>query len=71
MGYFPEQLQALADTLNRSDADVIISATPSDLSRLVDLDKPVVRVFYDYAEADSPGLGDLVDNFLRQRRLGG
>ena len=71
MGYFPAQLQALADTLNAADVDVVVSGTPSDLSRLIQLNKPLVRVFYDYAEADQPGLGDLVDNFLAQRGLGG
>ena len=71
MGYFPAQLQALADTLNASDADVVVSATPSDLSRLITLNKPLVRVFYDYGEAEQPGLGDLVDAFLAQQGLGG
>jgi predicted GTPase len=71
MGYFPAQLQALADTLNASDADVVVSATPSDLSRLITLNKPLVRVFYDYGEAEQPGLGELVDRFLCQQGLGG
>ncbi len=71
MGYFPEQLQALADTLNATEADVVVSATPSDLSRLISLNKPVVRVFYDYSEAEQPGLGEAVDTFLAQQGLGG
>jgi predicted GTPase len=71
MGYFPAQLQALADTLNAAEVDVVVSGTPSDLSHLIKLNKPLVRVFYDYAEAGQPGLGDEVDTFLAQRGLGG
>ncbi|WP_228024301.1 hypothetical protein [Synechocystis salina] len=71
MGYFPAQLQALADTLNAANVDVVVSGTPSDLGRLIQLNKPLVRIFYDYAEVDDPGLGDLVDDFLAQRNLGG
>jgi predicted GTPase len=71
MGYFPAQLQALADTLNAAEADVVVSGTPSDLSHLIEINKPLVRIFYDYAEAEQPGLGEVVDNFLSQRGLGG
>lgn len=71
MGYFPAQLQALSDTLNAAEADVVVSGTPSDLSHLVEINKPLVRVFYDYAEAEQPGLGEVVDKFLSQRGLGG
>ncbi|MGA1621170.1 MAG: cyclic 2,3-diphosphoglycerate synthase [Synechocystis sp.] len=69
MGYYPAQLQALADTLNASDAEVVVSATPSDLSRLITLNKPLVRVFYDYSEAEHPGLGEAVDHFLTRQDL--
>ncbi|WLT39655.1 hypothetical protein NON20_09450 [Synechocystis sp. B12] len=70
MGYFPVQLQALADTLNAAEVDVVVSGTPSDLGRLIPLNKPLVRVFYDYAEAEEPGLGKAVDLFLARRGLG-
>ncbi|AGF53403.1 sll0572 [Synechocystis sp. PCC 6803] len=70
MGYFPAQLQALADTLNAAEVDVVVSGTPSDLGRLIPLNKPLVRVFYDYAEAKEPGLGKALDLFLARRGLG-
>ncbi|UAJ72685.1 GTPase [Synechocystis sp. PCC 7339] len=71
MGYFPAQLKALADTLNAATVDVVVSGTPSDLGRLIALNKPLVRVFYDYAEAEEPGLGEVVDTFLAHWGLGG
>jgi len=71
LGYSPAQLEALAATINASDADVVVSATPCDLGALIDIDKPVVRAFYEFAEAGEPGLGSLVEAFLAERRLGG
>ncbi|WP_038530899.1 cyclic 2,3-diphosphoglycerate synthase [Synechocystis sp. PCC 6714] len=71
MGYFPAQLKALADTLNVAKVDAVVSGTPSDLGRLIELNKPLVRVFYDYAEAEEPGLGEIVDTFLAHWGLGG
>jgi predicted GTPase len=69
VGYHPAQLQALADTINASDAEVVVSATPCDLSALIRLDKPLVRTRYEFAEVGTPGLGDLLEEFLHQRRL--
>jgi predicted GTPase len=69
MGYHPSQLEALRDTINRADADVVVVATPCDLDALIAINKPVVRVRYELAEISDPGLGGLVEAFLRQRRL--
>ena len=64
IGYDAGQLAALRVTLNRADADVVVSATPLDLTALVALDKPVVRARYEFADAGNPTLGALVDRFL-------
>jgi predicted GTPase len=61
LGYSTVQLDALSRTLARVEADVVVAATPVDLARLVTIDKPVVRVRYEFAEAGTPGLGELVD----------
>ena len=53
-----------AATIERADADVVVSATPIDLAALVALDKPVVRARYEFADAGEPTLGALVDGFL-------
>lgn len=47
MGYSPKQIKDLEATINRTDCDVVVSATPSDLKRLVVVDKPIVQVFYE------------------------
>ena len=64
LGYGEEQLAALEQTLNDVDAEVIVSGTPLDLSRLVSVDKPIVRARYAYAETGPPTLGDAIDAFL-------
>jgi predicted GTPase len=64
IGYTPAQLAALRYTLQRVDAEVVVAATPVDLARLLEIDKPVVRAQYEFAEADEPGLGALVDGWL-------
>ncbi len=68
MGYSAEQCAALQDTLNRCDADLIVAGTPIDLGQLLDLELPVVRARYRYAEASEPGLGEIVDAFVARSR---
>ena len=70
VGYHPQQLQALANTINNADADVIVSATPCDLSALIELNKPVVRASYEFSELGEPKLSALVKNFIKAQRLG-
>lgn len=69
VGYGAAQLQALRETINAADADVVVTATPCDLGALIDIDKPVVRARYEFAEAGEPGLGSLVEAFLKERKL--
>jgi predicted GTPase len=67
-GYDGAQLTALAETIERAEADVVVSATPMDLAKAIDIRKPVVRALYDFAEAGQPTLARLVDDFLERRR---
>ena len=71
VGYSTQQLAALRDTINSSDAEVIVSATPADLAALITLSKPVLRARYEFEETGEPRLGDLVEAFLRERGLAG
>lgn len=64
LGYSQAQLDDLAATLNAVPADVVVSASPIDLSRLITTNKPVVRARYDYAEVESPGLAGRLESFL-------
>ena len=69
MGYFPAQLKALEATINNAEADVVVAATPSDLNSLMNLNKPVVRARYEFAEIDKPSLSAQVEQFLFRNNL--
>ncbi len=71
MGYSAEQLADLAATIEATDADVVAIGTPIDLARLIKIDKPVVRVTYRVADTTTPGIDDIVDEFLATHGLGG
>jgi predicted GTPase len=69
MGYYPAQLAAIAETINRAEVDCVVSGTPSDLGALIQVNKPIFRATYEFGEAEQPGLGDCVDHFLAARGL--
>ncbi|HJT38571.1 MAG TPA: cyclic 2,3-diphosphoglycerate synthase [Actinomycetota bacterium] len=60
MGYSDEQVADLAATINATPADVVVIATPVDLRRLADIQKPAVRVTYELEEEGSPTLADVL-----------
>jgi predicted GTPase len=64
MGYGPGQVRDLEATINACDCDMIVSATPIDLTRVVALQKPLVRVRYGYRDNSRPTLGELVKQML-------
>jgi predicted GTPase len=70
MGYSPKELAELQATINASDADAVIAGTPSDLPHLMQLNKPVVRAHYEFAEMGEPRLSGLIEAFLRSRSIG-
>ena len=69
MGYSETQLSDLKATLDAVPADRVLVATPADLTALIPLNKPAVRVRYEYAELDQPGLADHVRDFLAKRGM--
>jgi predicted GTPase len=50
VGYSEAQLQDLEATIRNADVDAVVSGTPHDLARLIDVDVPVVRVRYELEE---------------------
>ncbi len=60
IGYGEAQMKDLADTINATDCDLVLSATPIDLSKIITITKPIVRVRYGYGDAGSPMLGDII-----------
>ena len=63
MGYGAQQVQDLQATINATDCDVVISASPIDITGLLQVDKPLVRIRYKYKDKSTPTIGDV----LRER----
>ncbi len=60
MGYFEQQLKDMEETINGTDCDVVVSATPIDITRLIKINKPIVRVKYELEEIGYPTLEDIL-----------
>ncbi|MFX1341883.1 MAG: cyclic 2,3-diphosphoglycerate synthase [Promethearchaeota archaeon] len=63
MGYGDEQIKELEKTINAAEADVVVIGTPIDLTRVVKINKPTVRVQYDLQEIGKPTLDDVLRDF--------
>ncbi len=64
LGYGAEQLEALRETVAQSSAEVVVSATPIDLARLLAVGKKIVRARYEYEETGTPALSSFIDAFV-------
>jgi predicted GTPase len=60
MGYGRQQMDDLCATIEDSDADLVLIGTPIDLRRLIDIDKPALRVTYKLQEMGEPTLKDVL-----------
>lgn len=69
MGYGSVQIEDLEATLNGIDADLVLSATPIDLTRVLTLNKPITRVRYELAEAGGLSLKGLVAPIVGLTRI--
>ena len=63
MGYSDEQVEDLERSINNADCDVVLAGTPIDLEKVVDVEKPVVRVRYEVEERGTPNFGTALDEY--------
>ena len=68
MGYSPVQIADLRATLDAVDADLVLSATPIDLTRVLTLNKPITRVRYELAQVGGPSLASLLQPLIEAIR---
>jgi predicted GTPase len=52
MGYGDVQIRDLEETVNAVDCDLVLVATPIDLTRLINIDKPCMRIGYSLQPED-------------------
>ncbi|MCD6252816.1 MAG: GTPase [Thermotogae bacterium] len=67
MGYGERQIRELEETINHSDAEVVVIGTPIDLRKVAHLKKPAVRVRYELQEIGKPDLEDVLGDFLQKK----
>jgi predicted GTPase len=60
MGYGDEMIHDLEATINNAPVDLVISATPIDLTRIIRVNKPMQRVRYELQEIGKPTLEDIL-----------
>jgi predicted GTPase len=63
MGYGEKQIRELEKTIDAIDCDLVIAATPIDLTRILKIKRPAVRVGYELQEIGSPTLDDVLAKF--------
>jgi len=54
----------LERTINDTDCESVIIATPIDLKRIININKPATRVYYDLQEIGYPDLSTVIDEFI-------
>ncbi len=68
MGYGKTQIKELETTINRSECDLVLVGTPIDISKIMKINKPSVRVRYETVEIKKDELVDVINRFLESHR---
>ena len=71
MGYGEQQTRDLEATINKTECDAVVIGTPINLNRVVKINKPNTRVYYDLQEIGYPDLATVLDDFLAGLKLSG
>jgi len=70
MGYGEQQLKDLETTINNTECDSVVIGTPIDLGRIIKINKPSTRVYYELQEIGRPNLVGVLDDFVKEQKLG-
>jgi predicted GTPase len=65
VGYGGKQIAELKETIDATPCDVVLLGTPIDLRKVINLNKPTVRVKYELQVLGPVCLEELVDDFLK------
>ena len=64
MGYGDKQIKDLEASIDATPCDVVLSATPIDITRILKVNKPMVRASYDLAEIKKGQLAEVIKKVL-------
>jgi predicted GTPase len=68
MGYGETQIRELEQTINNADADLVLIATPIDLTRIIKINKPTQRVRYELQVIGQPTLEEILKEKFEDRK---
>jgi predicted GTPase len=66
MGYGKDQIHDLKATVDNTDCDAVVIATPIDLTRVIEINKLNTRVAYNLQEIGKPDLEDILKGFVKK-----
>ncbi len=69
MGYGGQQTKDLESSINATECDAVIIGTPIDLNRIVKINKPNTRVYYDLQEIGKPDFDEVLEKFVLEHKL--
>lgn len=64
IGYGKKQIKDLERTIDLTSCDSVVIATPVDLTKILKINKPSVRVRYELQEIGKPDLEEVIERFL-------
>ena len=65
VGYSEKQMKELNDSINDVPCDLVLLGTPTDIRRYLNVDKPVLRVRYEFEEKEPGSLLNLIKKKLQ------
>jgi predicted GTPase len=64
VGYSEKQMKELNDSINDVPCDLVLLGTPTDIKRYLNVDKPILRVKYEFEEREPGSLLTLIKKKL-------
>jgi predicted GTPase len=66
MGYGDKQVEELETTINAVPCDVVVAGTPIDVTRIIKVNKPMVRARYELGEVGTGRLRALIERVMER-----
>ncbi|MCK9309002.1 MAG: cyclic 2,3-diphosphoglycerate synthase [Candidatus Cloacimonetes bacterium] len=68
MGYSAQQIKDMEKTINNTECDSVVIATPIDLRRIIKINKPACQVSYELQEIGVPTIADVLKDFGKKKK---
>jgi predicted GTPase len=65
LGYYEDQLKDLQESIAATPCDLVLIGSPIDIRRVIEIDKPSMRVAYELEEIGKPDLNSILDELLK------